>query len=168
MAKASKMKLGFIMNGVGFGWADWRHPDMPANAGTDFQWHARQTLCAERGKFDYVFIADGVTTGRVAPENIPFYLVALFVLPIPVRMTLTWIYNSSGRSVPIAGLYHAGLGVAAGAGFLPLIAPSVDPVMVYAGFAALAAVVFVGSRGRLGLPAGPGPVVIGKEVAAAA
>ena len=59
-----------------------------------------------------VFIADGVTTGRVAPENIPFYLVALFVLPIPVRMTLTWIYNSSGRSVPIAGLYHAGLGVA--------------------------------------------------------
>ena len=66
-----------------------------------------------------VFIADGVTTGRVAPENIPFYLVALFVLPIPVRMTLTGIYNSSGRSVPIAGLYHAGLGVAAGAGFSP-------------------------------------------------
>ncbi len=61
-----------------------------------------------------VFIVDGVNDGRVSPENVPFYLVALFVLPIPVRMTLTWIYNASGRSVPIAGLYHAGLGVAVG------------------------------------------------------
>ena len=115
-----------------------------------------------------VFIADGVTNGRVSPENIPFYLVALFVLPIPVRMTLTWIYNSSGRSVPIAGLYHAGLGVAAGAGFLPLIAPSVDPVMVYAGFAALAAIVLVGSRGRLGLPVAATKPVAAREMVAAA
>ena len=115
-----------------------------------------------------VFIADGVTAGRVAPENIPFYLVALFILPIPVRMTLTWIYNASGRSVPIAGLYHAGLGVAAGVGFLPLIAPSVDPVMVYAGFAVLGAIVLAATRGRLGLPVETRPVVIGKEVAVAA
>ena len=115
-----------------------------------------------------VFIAGGVTDGRVAPENIPFYLVALFVLPIPVRMTLTWIYNASGRSVPIAGLYHAGLGVASGAAFIPVLAPSVDPVMVYAGFAALAVIVFVGAtRGRLGLPAAT-KAVVGKEVVAAA
>ena len=83
-------------------------------------------------------------------------------------MTLTWIYNASGRSVPIAGLYHAGLGVAAGVGFLPLIAPSVDPVMVYAGFAVLGAIVLAATRGRLGLPAETRPVVIGKEVAVAA
>jgi uncharacterized protein len=99
-----------------------------------------------------VFIAGGVTVGRVAPEAIPFYLVALYILPIPVRMTLTWLYNASGRSVPIAGLYHAGLGVASGVAFLPVLAPSVDPVWVYAGFAALAAVVLVATRGRLGLP----------------
>jgi len=100
-----------------------------------------------------VFIAGGVSDGRVAPEAIPFYLIALYVLPIPVRMTLTWLYNSSGRSVPIAGLYHAGLGVAAGAAFIPVLAPSVDPVWVYAGFAALAVVVLAATRGRLGLPA---------------
>ena len=99
-----------------------------------------------------VFIAGGVTVGRVAPEAIPFYLVALYILPIPVRMTLTWLYNASGRSVPIAGLYHAGLGVASGVAFLPVLAPSVDPVWVYAGFAALAAIVLVATRGRLGLP----------------
>ena len=98
-----------------------------------------------------VFIADGVTNGRVAPENILFYLVALFVLPIPVRMTLTWVYNSSGRSVPIAGLYHAGLGVASGAVWIPVLAPGVNPVLVYAGFAGLAVIVLIATRGRLGL-----------------
>jgi len=113
-----------------------------------------------------VFIAGGVTNGRVAPEAIPFYLIALYVLPIPVRMTLTWLYNASGRSVPIVGLYHAGLGVAAGAAFIPVLAPSVDPVWVYAGFAALAVVVLAATRGRLGLPAvEAGPVA---EVALAA
>ena len=99
-----------------------------------------------------VFIAGGVTDGRVAAEAIPFYLAALYILPIPVRMTLTWLYNASGRSVPIVGLYHAGLGVASGVAFLPVLAPSVDPVWVYAGFAALAAVVLIATRGRLGLP----------------
>ena len=51
-----------------------------------------------------VFVVGGVTVGRVPAEQIPFYLVALFVLPIPVRIALTWLYNSSGRSVPIVGL----------------------------------------------------------------
>jgi membrane protease YdiL (CAAX protease family) len=115
-----------------------------------------------------VFIAGGVTDGRVAPENIPFYLVALFVLPIPVRMTLTWLYNASGRSVPIAGLYHAGLGVASGVAFLPVLAPSVDPVWVYAGFAALAVIVLAATRGRLGLPAETRTIVSRKEMAVGA
>ena len=97
-----------------------------------------------------VFIADGVTDGRVAPEQIPFYLVALFVLPIPVRLVITWIYNATGRSLPIVGLYHAGLGVATGSDFVPVIAPSVDPIWVYAGFAVLAAIVLAATRGRLG------------------
>jgi uncharacterized protein len=97
-----------------------------------------------------VFVAGGVTDGRVAPEQVPFYLVALFVLPISVRLVLTWIYNASGKSLPIVGLYHAGLGVASGVSFLPAIAPSVSPVLVYAGFAVLAAAALIVTRGRLG------------------
>lgn len=97
-----------------------------------------------------VFVAGGVTVGRVPAEQIPFYLVALFVLPIPVRVVLTWLYNATGRSVPIVGLYHAGLGVATGAGFIPVLAPTVAPIVVYVGFAVLAAVVLVATRGRLG------------------
>lgn len=97
-----------------------------------------------------VFIADGVTDGRVPAGQIPFYLVALFVLPISVRLVITWIYNVTGRSLPIVGLYHAGLGVATGSGFVPVLAPSVDPVWVYGGFAVLAAIVLIATRGRLG------------------
>jgi membrane protease YdiL (CAAX protease family) len=98
-----------------------------------------------------VFVADGVTTGRVPPEEIPVYLVALFVLPIPVRIVITWLYNATRHSLPMVGLYHAGLGVATGAGFLPVLAPDVVPLVAYGGFAVLAAAVLIVTRGRLGL-----------------
>ena len=101
-----------------------------------------------------VFIAGGVTDGRVAPEQVPFYLVALFILPIPVRIILTWLYNRTGRSVPIVALAHAGLGIATGSTFIPVLAPTVDPVFVFAGFAVLATVVLIATRGRLGLAPG--------------
>lgn len=97
-----------------------------------------------------VFVAGGVTDGRVPADQIPFYLVALFVLPIPVRIVLTAIYNAADRSLPIVGLYHAGLGVATGTAFIPVLAPGIAPVVVYAGFAVLAAIVLLATRGRLG------------------
>ena len=100
-----------------------------------------------------VFVVGGVTDGRVPAEQIPFYLVALFVLPISVRLVLTWLYNATGKSLPVVGLYHAGLGVATGSAFLPVLAPEVDPAWVYAGFAALAGAVLVATRGRLGFEA---------------
>jgi uncharacterized protein len=98
-----------------------------------------------------VFVADGVTTGRVPADQVPVFLVALFVLPIPVRIVLTALYNGSGRSVPIVGLAHAGLGVATGAAFIPVLAPAVAPAVAYAGFAVLAVALLVATRGRLGL-----------------
>jgi membrane protease YdiL (CAAX protease family) len=101
-----------------------------------------------------VFVAGGVTDGRVPVDQIPFYLVALFVLPIPVRIVLTAIYNGSDRSLPIVGLYHAGLGVATGTAFIPVLAPGIAPIVVYAGFAVLAVIVLVATRGRLGFTAG--------------
>ena len=97
-----------------------------------------------------VFVADGVTVGHVPPDEIPVYLVALFVLPIPVRIVITWLYNATGHSLPIVGLCHAGLGVATGAAFLPVLAPGVAPLMAYAGIAVLAAGVLIATRGRLG------------------
>lgn len=97
-----------------------------------------------------VFIADGVTVGRVPAGEVPFYLVALFVLPIPVRLIITWLYNASGWSVPVVGLFHAGLGVATGGAFIPVLAPNFAMVWVYAGFALVAAALVVATRGSLG------------------
>ena len=101
-----------------------------------------------------VFVVGGVTDGRVPAEQIPFHLVALFVLPIPVRIVLTAIYNASDRSLPIVGLYHAGLGVATGTAFIPVLAPGIAPLVVYGGFAVLAVIVLVATRGRLGFAGG--------------
>jgi uncharacterized protein len=98
-----------------------------------------------------VFIADGVTDGRVRPEDYPFYFVALFVLPIPVRIIATWLYNASGRSLPIVGISHAGLGIATGTAFVPEIAPGFATVWVYAAFAIVAGAVLLVTRGRLAL-----------------
>ena len=114
-----------------------------------------------------VFIAGGVTDGRVPAEQVPFYLVALFILPIPVRIMLTWLYNSADRSIPIVGLYHAGLGIAAGTALIPVVAPAVNPLWVYAGFAAAAAVVLVATRGRLGFGEASVPTSSVTQVASA-
>lgn len=97
-----------------------------------------------------VFIADGVTDGRVQTDQIPFYLTALFLLPIPVRVIITWLYNTTGKSVPVVGLFHAGLGVATGSAFLPVIAPDFNQVWVYAGFAVVAGTIVILTRGQLG------------------
>jgi membrane protease YdiL (CAAX protease family) len=97
-----------------------------------------------------VFVADGVTTGRVAAGDVPIYLAALFVLPIPVRMIITWLYNTAKESIPVVGLFHAGLGVATGTVFIPEIASTFNQFWVYAGFAVIAIVILAMTRGRLG------------------
>ncbi len=69
MIKSRKLKLGFILHGVGRGWGDWRHPDMDVTASTNFAFYARQTQLCERGKFDFVFVADSLSINdKVSPH----------------------------------------------------------------------------------------------------
>lgn len=97
-----------------------------------------------------LFVVDGVTNGRVPTDELAIFAVALFVLPIPVRIIITWLYNASGYSIPVVGLFHAGLGVATGDSLIPLIAPGFAPLWVYAGFAVVALIVSAATKGRLG------------------
>jgi FMN-dependent oxidoreductase (nitrilotriacetate monooxygenase family) len=71
MAKARKLKLGFILHGVGRTWNDWRHPDKDVNASTSFPFYKQQTQLAEAGKFDFVFIADSLS---ITEKSSPHYL----------------------------------------------------------------------------------------------
>jgi FMN-dependent oxidoreductase (nitrilotriacetate monooxygenase family) len=71
MNDARKMKLGTVLHGVGRTWNDWRHPDRPVTASIDFGDYLRQTQLAERGKFDFVFVADGLyITEKSSPHVI--------------------------------------------------------------------------------------------------
>jgi FMN-dependent oxidoreductase (nitrilotriacetate monooxygenase family) len=66
-----KLKLGFILHGVGCSWTDWRHPDADVNASTNFGFYKRQAQLAERGKFDFLFVADSLSINE---KSSPHYL----------------------------------------------------------------------------------------------
>lgn len=66
-----QLKLGFILHGVGPGWDDWRHPDAQVDASTSLPFYVRQAQVAERGKFDYLFVADSVS---INARSSPHYL----------------------------------------------------------------------------------------------
>ena len=55
-----QLKLGANLNGVGNSIALWRHPAIPNDASVNFEYYKQQALKAEEGKFDFVFIADGL------------------------------------------------------------------------------------------------------------
>ena len=112
-------------------------------------------------------IVGGVSDVRLSPEQYPFYLAALFIAPLGNRVVLTWLYNSSRHSLPVAGIMHASWNLAAGPSFLPALVPGFSPIWAFAGYAAVAVVLIVLTRGRLGYdrmerearPAGAGELV---------
>jgi len=65
------LKLGFILHGVGRTWGDWRHPDRDTSASTNFAFYRRQAELAERGKFDFLFVADSLS---ITEKSSPHYL----------------------------------------------------------------------------------------------
>lgn len=71
MSYSRKIKLGFILHGVGRTWDDWRHPDRDVHASTSYPFYLRQTRLAEEGKFDFVFVADSLSINE---KSSPHYL----------------------------------------------------------------------------------------------
>ncbi|WP_080836784.1 LLM class flavin-dependent oxidoreductase [Cohnella massiliensis] len=70
MAK-KQLKLGALIHGVGGNVSAWRHPEVPADASVSFPFYREQALLAEKGKFDLVFIADGL---YINEKSIPHFL----------------------------------------------------------------------------------------------
>lgn len=60
MTQQRQMKLGAFMYPGGHHVAAWRHPDVSAQATTDFSYRVKFAQLAERAKFDLIFLADGV------------------------------------------------------------------------------------------------------------
>lgn len=62
MAERSQLRLGAFLYPTGHHIAGWRHPDAQADAGSNFAHYVELAQLAERGKFDLIFMADGVGT----------------------------------------------------------------------------------------------------------
>ncbi|QAY67180.1 LLM class flavin-dependent oxidoreductase [Paenibacillus protaetiae] len=70
MAK-KQLRLGAIIHGVGGNVGGWRHPDAITDASVNFGFYKQQAQKAEQGKFDFVFIADGL---YITEKSIPHFL----------------------------------------------------------------------------------------------
>ncbi|OPA80508.1 monooxygenase [Paenibacillus selenitireducens] len=71
MTKQRQLKFGAIIHGVGGNMSGWRHPDAIADASVNFNFYKEQAQKAEEGKFDLVFIADGLFINE---KSIPHFL----------------------------------------------------------------------------------------------
>jgi membrane protease YdiL (CAAX protease family) len=84
--------------------------------------------------------------------QLPLYVgFLLIVFSGPMRILLTWVYNSTGRSLPVVALFHASINATGGAAILSTFFAGVDGVVLYAALAVFALVVILATRGRLGL-----------------
>ncbi|MGG3281171.1 LLM class flavin-dependent oxidoreductase [Paenibacillus solani] len=71
MAKQRQLKLGALLHGVGGGTSMWRHPDAQPDASVNFDLYKQWVQKAEEGKFDLIFIADGL---YINEKSIPHFL----------------------------------------------------------------------------------------------
>ncbi|UOQ69092.1 LLM class flavin-dependent oxidoreductase [Hymenobacter volaticus] len=71
MNNRKTLKLAAVIDGPGWNFSSWRHPDMPADAGENIDFFIQQAQLAEQAKFETLFLYD---VSHVGPGNIPYYL----------------------------------------------------------------------------------------------
>lgn len=58
MTKRKQLKMGVIIDGVGWSYFGWRHPDMPSDASESFDYYKQKAQKSEAGKFDLIQLVD--------------------------------------------------------------------------------------------------------------
>jgi FMN-dependent oxidoreductase (nitrilotriacetate monooxygenase family) len=71
MSDRKKLKLAANLDGTGWNFVGWQHPDMPSDASENIDFYIQQARLAEAAKFDTLFLVD---VSHVGPGNIPHYL----------------------------------------------------------------------------------------------
>lgn len=95
-----KLKLGGIIDGVGWNYFGWRHPDIPANASESIDFYVEKAIQLESAKFDAIFLAD---VSHIGPGMIPHYL-SMFE-GISILSALSMVTHSIGLTATIATSY---------------------------------------------------------------
>ena len=71
MTNKKQVHFGAIIHGVGGNISGWRHPEVKKNQSVSLEFYTQQAQKAEEGKFDVVFIADGL---YINEKSIPHFL----------------------------------------------------------------------------------------------
>lgn len=66
-----QLRLGAIIQGASGNMSAWRHPDAQADASINVDFVQQLARKAEQGKFDFLFVADGL---YITPQSIPHFL----------------------------------------------------------------------------------------------
>lgn len=100
MTEKKQLKIGGIIDGVGFNYMGWRHPDMPANASENIDYYVQKAKRLEEGKFEMIFLAD---VSHIGPRMIPHYL-SMFE-GVSILSALSMVTHSIGLTATIATSY---------------------------------------------------------------
>lgn len=100
MAGNKKLKMGAVLEGLGWNFTGWRHPDMPVDASENIDHYVQQAKIAESGKFDTLFLID---VSHVGAGNIPHYL-SMFE-GVSIMSALSMATTRIGLSASIATSY---------------------------------------------------------------
>ena len=109
--------------------------------------------------FPLFFIAGGLGPDHIQPSQ--FLMYAFFLLigfSVQVRILATWLFNSTGGSLPVVALFHSSMDATSSVAVLALFfQPGGDSGWLYIGFAVIAVLLVVATRGKLGYKPEPAP-----------
>src|SRR5688572_24776583 len=100
MNSRKKLKLAANIEGPGWNFVGWQHPDIPADASENIDFYIQQAKLAEAAKFDTLFLVD---VSHVGPGNIPHYL-SMFE-GVSLMSALSMHTKNIGLSVTISTSY---------------------------------------------------------------
>lgn len=95
-----KLKLGAVLDGLGWNHMAWQHPQMPVDASENLDYYIKQAQLAESAKFDTLFLVD---VSHVGPGNIPHYL-SMFE-GVSIMSALSMVTRNIGLSATVASSY---------------------------------------------------------------
>lgn len=100
------------------------------------------------------WIVDEHTPLSLLPSVLVGYVGVLAVFAIFFRVLVMWLYNVTGRSVLLVGLFHSAFNMVSGQELMPELVPGINfALLATAVIVVLAVVVAVLTKGRLGFEA---------------
>lgn len=100
MNNRKQLKLAATIDGVGWNYVGWQHPDMPSDASENIHFYIQQAKLAEAGKFDTFFLID---VSHIGPGNIPHYL-SMFE-GITIMSAISMVTKNIGLSATVSTSY---------------------------------------------------------------